>query len=244
MTHIVNLSGGKDSQAVGLLAKLRGVPFRLVMADTGNEHQITLDHAAYVAEFLEVDLELHRADFSEQIARKRAFVAEEWPKHGIPADRIERALAVLHPTGIPFLDLCLWKGRFPSRRAQFCTEWLKAHCIESAVVGPALRAGRVTQWLGVRRDESLNRRTAPMFQRVRRRDDRGDILFYRPIIHWTADNVFGFTTAHGMRQNPFYTMGMARVGCFPCINENKNGCAKSKGGFPKPSINCWNGNNW
>lgn len=36
-----------------------------------------------------------------------------------------RALAVLHPTGNPFLDLCLWKGRFPSRKAQFCTEHLK-----------------------------------------------------------------------------------------------------------------------
>jgi hypothetical protein len=35
-----------------------------------------------------------------------------------------RALAVLHPTGNPFLDLCLWKGRFPSRKAQFCTEEL------------------------------------------------------------------------------------------------------------------------
>ncbi len=36
-----------------------------------------------------------------------------------------RALAVLHPTGNPFLDLCLWKGRMPSRKAQFCTEQLK-----------------------------------------------------------------------------------------------------------------------
>ena len=36
-----------------------------------------------------------------------------------------RALAVLHPSGNPFLDLCLWKGRFPSRKAQFCTEHLK-----------------------------------------------------------------------------------------------------------------------
>lgn len=36
-----------------------------------------------------------------------------------------RALANLYPSGNPFLDLCMWKGRFPSRTAQFCTERLK-----------------------------------------------------------------------------------------------------------------------
>ena len=28
-----------------------------------------------------------------------------------------RALAVMYPSGNPFLDLCMWKGRFPSRMA-------------------------------------------------------------------------------------------------------------------------------
>lgn len=229
-SHIVNLSGGKDSQACALLAADRGKPFRLVMADTGHENQITLDHANYVAEFVGVPLEIVKADFTEKLAKKRDFVRREWPKKGVPADRIERALAVLSPTGIPFLDLCLWKGRFPSRMAQFCTEFLKSNAVEEQVISPAIQRGPVIQWLGVRRDESLNRRDAPMFQRVRR--EPHDMLLFRPLIHWTAENVFGFCAGRGSRHNPLYTQGMGRVGCFPCINENKEGIRQISVRFP------------
>lgn len=218
-THIVNLSGGKDSQTCALIAAERGIPFRLVMADTGNENQITIDHAAYVADFVGVPLETVRADFTERLAGKRDFISRKWAEAGVPYERVQRALQVLQPTGNPFLDLCLWKGRFPSRMAQFCTEELKENAVESAVVGPALAAGPVTQWLGVRRDESLARRLAPMFQRVRRAPR--DMLFFRPIIHWTAANVFSFNDAMSARHNPLYREGMSRVGCFPCINANK-----------------------
>lgn len=218
--HIVNLSGGKDSQVCAMIAAERGIPFRLVMADTGNENQLTIDHAAYVADFVGVPLEIVRADFTEKLAGKRDFILRKWADAGVPQDRIDRAIAILHPTGNPFLDLCLWKGRFPSRMAQFCTEELKANAIEQAVIAPSLERGPVTQWLGVRRDESLNRRHAPMFQRVRRKPRT--MLFFRPIIHWTAANVFSFTEAMGARHNPLYREGMSRVGCFPCINANKD----------------------
>lgn len=219
MLHVVNLSGGKDSQVCAIIAAERGLPFRLVMADTGNESTITTDHAAYVAEFVGVPLEVVRADFTQRLAGKRAFIRRKWANAGVPQARIDRALEILQPTGNPFLDLCLWKGRFPSRMAQFCTEELKANAVEKHVVGPALEKGLVAQWLGVRRDESLNRRHAPMFQRVRRKPR--SMLFFRPIIHWTAENVFSFTNAMGARHNPLYREGMSRVGCFPCINANK-----------------------
>jgi 3'-phosphoadenosine 5'-phosphosulfate sulfotransferase (PAPS reductase)/FAD synthetase len=219
--HIVNLSGGKDSQACALLAIRRGRPFRLVMADTGNESPITVDHAHYVAQFVGVPLEVVRADFTARLAGKRAFIAAKWAEAGVPEDRIARALAVLQPTGNPFLDLCLWKGRFPSRKAQFCTEHLKSEAVENGVIAPALAHGPVIQWLGVRRDESLNRANAPMFQKVRRDDHMHDMLFFRPIIHWTAANVFSFTEAMGALHNPLYRHGMGRVGCFPCINTSK-----------------------
>jgi len=224
--HIVNVSGGKDSQACAILAARRGRPFRLVMADTGHEHEATIEHAQYVAEFVGQPLEIVRADFSRQIARKREFVAAEWPAAGVPLDRVQRALEVLQPTGNPFLDLCIWKGRFPSRMAQFCTEFLKSRAVEQAVIGPALETGPVVQWLGVRRDESLNRRHLPMFQRVRRADAPHDMLFFRPLIDWNASEVFDLIRRSGMRNNPLYLQGMGRVGCFPCINENKHGLAE------------------
>ena len=231
--HIVNISGGKDSAATALIAAERGQDFELWMADTGNEHPATVEHANYLADFLGLPLNVARADFTEQIARKRAFVAENWPQDGIDSATVERALQFLVPTGNPFLDLCIWKGRFPSRKAQFCTEFLKQNAIEDAVVGPALETRHVVQWLGVRRDESLNRRNAPMFQRVRRLDKPNNILLFRPIIHWTAGNVFEFAKTKNLRPNPLYLQGFGRVGCFPCINASKAELAKIGGAYPE-----------
>lgn len=231
--HIVNISGGKDSAATALLAADRGKPFDLVMADTGNEHPATVDHAHYLADFLGKPLLIARADFTAQIARKREFVETKWRLQGVPEATVRRALAVLHPTGNPFIDLCIWKGRFPSRKAQFCTEFLKAKAVEDAIVGPSLETNHVVQWLGVRRDESLNRRNAPMFQKVRRYDHPHNVLMYRPLIHWTAQDVFAFAKAKGLEPNPLYKMGFCRVGCFPCINASKAELAQIGRVFPE-----------
>lgn len=221
MRHIVNISGGKDSAATALLAADRGQPFELWMADTGNEHPVTVEYANEVGGFLGKTLNIAKADFTTQIARKREFVATKWREQGVPEATVLRALWVLQPTGNPFLDLCIWKGRFPSRKAQFCTEFLKQKAMEDACVGPALSAAPVAQWIGVRRDESLNRRNAPMFQRVKRLDKPHSMLLYRPIIHWTAADVFAFAKSKGLPPNPLYLKGFSRVGCFPCINANK-----------------------
>jgi hypothetical protein len=53
---------------------------------------------------------------------------------------IDRAKSLLVPTGEPFLDLCMLKGRFPSRKAQFCTERLKLEPI-NAITHPLLESG-------------------------------------------------------------------------------------------------------
>jgi hypothetical protein len=62
-----------------------------------------------------------RADFTSRIEAKRKYVAEHWPAEGIPQEVVDRAIAALVPIGIAMLDLCIWKGRFPSRKAQLCT---------------------------------------------------------------------------------------------------------------------------
>jgi 3'-phosphoadenosine 5'-phosphosulfate sulfotransferase (PAPS reductase)/FAD synthetase len=128
-----------------------------------------------------------------------------------------RALEVLYPTGIPFLDLCLWKGRFPSRKAQFCTEELKTR-IAVMYQLELIEAGyHVVSWQGVRRDESENRRNAALFERV---DER--LCIYRPLVDWTAMQVFQYCRARGLEPNPLYKQGCGRVGCMPCINVKKN----------------------
>lgn len=128
-----------------------------------------------------------------------------------------RALAALHPSGNPFLDLCMWKGRFPSRKAQFCTEYLKRNMAVEYQLALVDEGYTVVSWQGVRRDESLNRRDAKLFERLDAR-----MYVYRPIVDWTAEDTFAYAASKGIKPNPLYKCGMGRVGCMACINASKN----------------------
>lgn len=160
-THnIVSVSGGKDSTALLLLAQALEVPnMQAVFADTGHEHPETYEYVHYLAEAAGVPIQWVRADFTAQIARKREFVATKWREQGVREHIVAAALEVLQPTGIPYLDLCLWKGRFPSRRAQFCTDELKRDPIITQVFMPLMDGeSMLLSWQGVRLDESQARR--------------------------------------------------------------------------------------
>src|SRR3974390_120351 len=124
IVRVVSVSGGKDSTASALLALERHghADVRLVFADTGNEHELTIEYVTgYLPRVLDHPIEVVRAEFASQIAHKREYVLTHWLEKGVPQDAVDRAVAALVPTGNPYLDLCLWKGRFPSRRAQFST---------------------------------------------------------------------------------------------------------------------------
>ncbi|NKF21553.1 phosphoadenosine phosphosulfate reductase domain-containing protein [Solimonas marina] len=217
--HIINVSGGKDSTATYLLAleRLKG-NFHAVFADTGNEHEATYEFVECLHERTGgPKVEIVRADFSADLLRHRDYILREWPKQGIPQEKVERAAALHEPTGNPFLDLCISKGRFPSRMAQFCTAELKQWPITDQIVLPALRKGPVLQWLGIRADESPNRAKQPRYNR----DDSGAYL-WRPIFRWTVADVWAQHRRHGLARNALYDQGMTRVGCMPCINCRKD----------------------
>lgn len=132
---------------------------------------------------------------------------------------IRAALDVLQPTGIPFLDLCLWKGRFPSAKHRFCTEELKRNPIIEQVFLPLMDGkSMLLSWQGVRRDESLARRYLPECDEV-----GGGLFNYRPILRWPVEAVFEAHRAAGIQPNPLYLQGCGRVGCMPCVN-----CAKDE----------------
>lgn len=234
--HIVTVSGGKDSDCCYLLALERGVPFRAVMADTGNEHPLTYEHAQLLAQRTGgPEVEMVKADFSKQIAARRMFIARDVRTGRRNGKKIRwtnkakrRALEHLHPSGNPYLDLCLWKGRFPSRRAQFCTEELKIFAVLDQVIFPALRNGPVLQWLGERAEESKRRADKPRFNR----DDSGCYL-WRPIKAWTWEDVVAMHRRHNLPMNPLYSQGMSRVGCMPCINCKKEELRQISVRFPE-----------
>ena len=232
--NIISVSGGKDSTALLLLAIERGAEsMQAVFADTGNEHSITYDYVQYLSDTV-FPIRTVRADFSRQIAGKREFVLTKWAdKWGAPQEAIDRAAAALVPTGIPFLDLCIWKGRFPSTMRAFCSEELKRNPIIDQVQSLALRTGDVISWQGVRRDESIRRRFLAERELKITAPNGNEMWNYRPILDWTADECFAMHRRHGVKHNPLYEQGMARVGCMPCINCRKDELNEIAKRFPE-----------
>lgn len=208
------------------LAETSGFEPRIVFADTGNEHPITIEYIAEVERHIGLPVERLKADFTAAIKRKRHVIDTKWRREGVPERKIRQAMGEMYPTGNPFLDLCLVKGRFPSRRAQFCTEHLKALLITEHVLMPAARTGMVVSWQGVRAEESTPRAGLPKFQR------QEFAWAYRPILHWTVEDVFAIHARHGLQPNPLYSQGMQRVGCMPCVNCRKGELLEIAQRFP------------
>lgn len=224
----MSISGGKDSTALWLYAIEQGAEVIPVFADTGHEHQETYKYI----DFLERELgkvKRVKADFSDNILRKREYVQTKWREQGISEDIINDALEVLHPTGNPFLDLCIWKGRFPSTMARFCTQELKIIPIMEQVYMPLLEQGKkIVSWQGVRAQESRARANLP-----EREDTPEGFEIYRPLIKWKVEDVFAMHDKHGIEPNPLYKEGMGRVGCMPCINCSKDELYEIARRFPK-----------
>lgn len=233
MTHIlVSVSGGKDSTAT-LLTAIERHPKEIISAvfcDTGNEHPLTYDYVRYMENATGISIKWLKQDFTDWWWRRRDFVRDKWQEKGVPSEVVAAALAVyaLGPTGNPFLDLCIIKNRFPSRRAQFCTQYLKTQPATEYALELIERHGAVESWQGVRADESPGRALLD-----EREDVGGGLTIVRPIHKWTAAQVFAKHHEHAIKPNPLYSMGMGRVGCMPCVNAAKNEILEISKRFPE-----------
>jgi len=265
--NILSISGGKDSTAMLLLAlEMEVENLTAIFCDTGNEEESTYDYVRYLEKSTGVKIKWLKASFDEQIAKKRLFIANdvrtgrkyktivsERDSSGVITKRKKigqgkkirwrnkdkvRALEFLHPSGNPFLDLCLWKGRFPSTKASFCSLELKRYPADKYHQEQMEDGSTVISWQGIRRDESAKRSNYSMYDiefgswGKDFKQPEGHLI-YRPIIEWTAQDAFDMHKKHKIKWNPLYEQGMGRVGCMPCINCRKDELAEIDKRFPE-----------
>ena len=216
--NVISLSGGKDSTALALLAIERNEEnIRFVFCNTGNEANETLEYISYLDEILHSKcgkkIEVIEANFKEKLQIKATKLNDA---------RRTPALKFASSCDSPFLQLAALKGRFPSTMARFCTEELKVKPIK-VLISRILATGEdVENWSGVRAEESPKRATLPEREFFFSNEQTGaEAWHYRPILKWSAKDCFEIMKRHGVKPNPLYKMGFARVGCFPCINCRK-----------------------
>jgi len=196
---IVMYSGGKDSTAALLyvLNYIRNYNkknrVRVLFADTGIEHPLTYKYIEYVEKKLNINIEKLNND--------------------------------------EFLDVCLDKKMFPRPLTRFCTKELKVRpfreWIYNNYVSQGKRAGTdfiVVQ--GIRAEESERR--AAVYSEFNEKTYKVNykpfnVIYWHPILHWTATDVFKYIEDNGLQQNKVYThLKLNRASCFPCIMSNLN----------------------
>ena len=211
MKYIVTFSGGKDSLATIIWAKENLPDFDVVFCDTGWESPKTYQHIK---------------DIENWIGKK--------------------FITLKSKNFTDLIDLFVKKKRAASTKARFCTEEMKS----KPMIDYVLWLNQdVTILQGVRNEESEARRNLkmndeyfkfylepygydkkgkPKFHTYRKKEvllfidtNTADVL--RPIIKWTANEVFDYIFKSGIKANPLYYEGFSRVGCFPCIM-----CTKSE----------------
>lgn len=207
MKYIVTISGGKDSLATAIWAKnnIKDANVIYVFCDTGWEHAKTYRHIKYIEQDLGIE--------------------------------------IIRLTNLSFdglVDLFIKKKRSASTKARFCTVHLK---VEPMIDFVLTQTEDVTVIQGARAEESEARRAMkekdeffkfyfepfgydkngkPKFHTYRKKDIINHCNIYsvdvlRPIIKWSAADVFAYIFDNGLKPNPLYFEGFSRVGCFPCV---------------------------
>lgn len=127
-----------------------------------------------------------------------------------------------------FKDMAIQKKRVPSTKARFCTQKLKLEPLIEYF--DTIRDDfEIHNYVGIRADES--------YSRSKMKECTFDLDYFgcwihRPLLRWTADDVFDMMKKHGIEPNPLYKMGMKRVGCMPCIMSNHSDMKQIIANFP------------
>jgi len=206
---LVNISGGKDSQAAldetVRAADAAGVRDRIVtvFCDLGDE-----DEWPGTRELA--------AEHAEHYGLRHEVVRREITTPG--GERVQQSLS----------DHIEQRGKWPDAARRYCTSDLKRAPVhrlmtrlaaEQRAAGTTSRRVRILNVLGLRAQESAKRALMTPFSR----DDRATNQTVRlvdqwlPIHSWTAGHVWARITQAGTRPHPVYAAGMPRLSCRFCV---------------------------
>lgn len=215
---MVGVSGGKDSIATYLyLTRTLGLPrVTGLFANTGHEFPEAYEY-----------LDLLEREHGFKIVRIQCTLGDVVGAKEIKAGKACERLGLLGDNGEPIpgwedhpIDmkrLAILKRRFPSTMVRFCTTILKLLPRRRWLLENCGTLEDVISVSGVRAQESANR--AKQLPYVW--DDFINCPMWKPIFHWTHEEVFAIHEQFGVPPNPLYLQGMGRVGCAPCIGLNK-----------------------
>ena len=197
-TVVLSLSGGKDSAAAGLYLREQGIPFVPVFNDTGWEHPALYTHLDYLSGIFGPVTVLR-----SEIEIPEAYRAE--------VEALEARLG----RASPMVRWCVKKAMFPSRMRRWCTQELKARpFIQWAKAHP----DELVNVLGIRHDESAARADWPEWAQ---HPDVSSVEVWAPLIAWSVQDVVDIHARHGVTPCRLYLEGARRVGCWPCIQSNR-----------------------
>tara|TARA_A100001201_G_scaffold140254_1_gene133154 strand:- start:789 stop:1664 length:876 start_codon:yes stop_codon:yes gene_type:complete len=116
-----------------------------------------------------------------------------------------------------FVSLAVKKKSFPSTRRRFCTEELKVKPIAIYMDALIDNGEDPVMVVGIRAAESKSRALMSEWAY----SGAYDAPIWRPLLKWTAEDVFDLHKKHDVPPNPLYLKGATRVGCYPCIMARK-----------------------
>ncbi len=206
---LVNISGGKDSQAAldetVRAADAAGVRDRIVtvFCDLGDEdewpgtRELAAEHAAHYA-------------LRHEVVRREIT--------GPDGQRVQQSLS----------EHIEQRGKWPDAARRYCTSDLKRAPVhrlmtrlaaEKRTVGITGRRVRILNVLGLRAQESAKRALMATFSRDERATNQTVRLVdeWLPIHSWTAGQVWARIAEAGTRPHPVYAAGMPRLSCRFCV---------------------------
>ena len=221
--YIVALSGGKDSVACLLYLLEHGIPKSKIevfhhLVD-GRENPLLFDWECtedYVKSLCQaLDIRLY-------FSWRSGGLEQEMLRHDTPtAATLFETPEGLQRTGGNSNKLGT-RMRFPQLAASMNVRWCSAYskiAIADAAINnqPRFKGKRTLVLTGERREESSSRAKYLEFEPHRTHCKSRHVDHWRPVIDWSAEEVFAIAQRWSLRCHPCYYLGFSRASCQMCI---------------------------